>query len=184
MRLFIAVNIPGELKDNIEAVQNDLKRSRADVKWVEKENFHLTVKFIGDTDSGTPALLESNLSQSLKDFGSFIVSLCGAGAFPSASYPRVVWIGIGDGAEKLKQLAAKTEDAAFELGFPREKRGFSPHLTIGRVKSPSNKEFLEKKIILQEKCSPGSFEVKKVDVMESVLLPQGPEYKCISSIFI
>lgn len=184
MRIFIAVNIPEEVKDGIEALQRDLKRARADVKWVGRDNLHITMKFIGDASEDKPGVIRDALERSLKQFGSFKTSLKGAGAFPNPASPRVVWIGAGEGAGRLKELAGRIEDCLAEAGFDRDERGFTAHLTLGRTRSGENRELLSKRIAGNSGAEAGYFEVKSVDIMQSVLRPEGPEYICLNSISI
>lgn len=184
MRLFIAVNIPAEIKDKIEDIQRSLKRSGADVKWVEKDNLHLTLKFIGDVPEDKVLLIASELEPKLKGFGSFEIALSGIGLFPGPDFPRIIWLGITDKSGKLRELTSIIEEAALALGFEKELRGFSPHLTIGRVRSRTNVDRLKTSIIQNGKCNTGPFTLTSADIMESVLTSRGPEYKCLNSISV
>ncbi|MBN1621091.1 MAG: RNA 2',3'-cyclic phosphodiesterase [Endomicrobiales bacterium] len=184
MRLFIALNIPDDLKNKIADVQNNLKRSLSDVKWVGQRNFHLTLKFLGETPEEKVNDIISSLTNAVSNYGKFQVAFCGTGVFPDIHRPRVVWIGIREGKEKLEALADKIEEEMFLLDFPKEKRKFSAHLTLGRVKSQKNKYSLIKKVIANEKTEAGSHDVLSIDLMQSILHPQGPEYICLKSVYI
>lgn len=184
MRLFLAVNVPEGIRAEIENVQRDMKRARADVKWVAVENLHLTLKFLGETGENTVAPIVENVARALSGFGVFEAAFSGSGAFPSAENPRVVWVGLGEGAEKFIKLAEKTESSLIPLGFEKEQRGFTPHLTLGRTKSSQGREELAEKIRGNLKFVSGSFKIDHVDLMKSVLTPQGPEYTCENSISI
>lgn len=184
MRLFIAVNIPDEIKQKISLVQDDLRRALSDIKWVSSDRFHLTLKFLGEVDPKNADSIISGLKEAASGFGQFNMSFMGTGVFPDIHRPRVVWVGIKEGREKLKLLAEKIADAMHLLDFPKEKRGFSAHLTLGRLRSQKNKSSIIKKVIANEKVEAGSCAVKSVDLMQSFLHPTGPEYKCLESVSI
>jgi 2'-5' RNA ligase len=184
MRLFVAVNFPESIKSAILNIQEDLKRSLCDVKWVNSGKFHLTLKFLGETSEDLLENVKQELEKSVKRQGSFEISLKGCGMFPDIHGPKVVWLGIGKGSEELKEIAGRIEAAMEPLGFRKEKRGFKPHLTLGRVRSLQNKTALIKKVIANEKKDAGSIIVEKIDLMQSILHPQGPEYICLKSVLI
>lgn len=184
MRLFIAVNIPAQVKDRIGDIQHGLIQSQADVKWVEKDNLHLTLRFIGDTLDDKPLLIAAALEPKLKGFGSFEIVLSGMGAFPDMNFPRIIWAGVEDMSGKLRELVLIIEESLLKLGFEGEAREFTPHLTIGRVRW--QKSISNLKAVIQQKSEydPVPFQISSVDIMESVLTPQGPIYKCLNSIIV
>jgi 2'-5' RNA ligase len=184
MRLFIAVNIPEEVKEEIEKLQRVLKKMPVDVKWEKKEKFHLTLKFLGEVSEEIAPALRPAIEKTLCGERPFAVSLCGLGGFPSADRPRVVWLGMREGRETLERIAGRIDEELAALGFAKEKRKFSAHLTVGRARSAQNIEALSKKIRVFEKAALGSFTVVSVDVMRSVLHPSGSEYTCLESISI
>jgi 2'-5' RNA ligase len=136
IRSFIAINLsPGQLTDGISAALASLKSGGAAVKWVRAENLHLTIKFLGGVDEG---LLLGEIGESLKAAalrrGSFKLTFKGVGCFPDVRRPRVVWVGV-DAPDEFFGLHADIEAAMEALGFKREGREFSPHLTLGRVRA-------------------------------------------------
>ncbi|HEX5106110.1 MAG TPA: RNA 2',3'-cyclic phosphodiesterase [Pirellulaceae bacterium] len=138
IRTFIAVELgPGVIKRAGDLIDK-LRVADAQVGWVKPQHMHLTLKFLGDvSDTETPDICRV-VAQAAGQIEPFEIICRGAGAFPDIQRPKTLWIGITDGAEELKALQAAIEDALkTELGYPKEPRGFHPHLTIGRVKHAS-----------------------------------------------
>lgn len=175
MRLFVAVNLPSEIRDRLAAVQDSLRRAQADVSWVRAENIHVTVKFLGDTEEKRVQRIRSALIEVARDGAPFSLEVSGVGSFGGRN-PRVVWVGVGDGAEPLIELAGRVEAALGRVGFPRERRGFTAHLTLGRVRSPQNAEALL--AALQEFHAEkfGTFTATQFELMQSALRPTGSVY--------
>jgi 2'-5' RNA ligase len=173
MRAFISVDI-GALP-GIVTILDDLKKTDADLRLVKPENVHLTLKFLGDIDEKMVDRIAGIMEKSVKDISPFRIKLRGVGVFPSMNYMRVVWIGV-ENAEKVGVIAEKLENELSNLGFKREKRKFSPHVTVGRVKSPKNKDVLQN--FLKENVDKefGELDVKCIRLKKSVLTPKGPEY--------
>jgi len=136
IRAFLAIEMPETLRTGLALVQGELKRSRADVRWVTPGNIHLTLKFFGnvpDDEIDTLALAAREVAQTEEPFQ---LKATIAGAFPSPRAPRVVWLGLGGDVVHLNRLYYQLEKAFDKLGYPAEGRAFHPHLTLGRVKSP------------------------------------------------
>jgi len=163
MRLFVAAPLPVEIKNQLGKLIDDWKKNGDKVGWVKKENLHLTLKFLGETANEQLEPLKSSLTENLRKETTFSFSLSGAGAFPNLNRARVLWVGVTDGKEKLVALAEKVEKATNPLGFPPEERGFSAHLTLGRVKDSRLSEGLLTKL---RACA---FEAKDIIVSEVVL---------------
>jgi RNA 2',3'-cyclic 3'-phosphodiesterase len=178
MRLFVAVNISKENKNKISKIQSVLKKSGADAKWVEENNLHLTLKFLGEVEENKVNHIIEKLKQVVLDVKKFEVDFESVGVFPTEMSPRVLWIGTGKGAEELKNLTEKTETLFEEIGFEKEKRKFSPHLTVGRFRSSKGKEKLLDiiKSLTFEKITE---EVKSVFLIKSVLTPKGSIYSIV-----
>lgn len=179
MRTFIAIELDKEIKKALSKIQDELRTARADVKWVAPENIHLTLKFLGEVEENKI----QKISQILKDISSqtkpFTIALSELGAFPGLKYPRVSWIGIAEGKTELSKLAELIEDNLVQLKFPKEKRGFSAHFTLGRFRSGKNKDAFSQK--LNTIKVPGlRQEIKSVTLFKSILTPKGPIYEKIS----
>ena len=173
MRLFLAVKIPDEIKEQIAEFLRPFLDIRARVKWVEPKNMHLTLKFLGETqEDQLPDLKEAACETACEPFS---LALTGNGAFPNLRSPRVFWIGVKDPEKRLTKLAEQLDYNLSQFGWEREKKRFSPHLTLGRVKDRSG---------LAEVCTafeqaefaPAEFKVDAFYLVESQLRPSGPIY--------
>ncbi len=175
MRTFIAVELTEELRVKIEELQNPLKKINANVAWVKPGNVHATLKFLGEVPEDKIEKVFEGTKNALEGIKSFKLSLKNLGYFPNIKRPRVVWIGVEKGKEELSLMAVKIEEEMEKIGFPKENREFSPHLTIGRVKSPKNIERLTE-LIKDTSFQSQEIEVKEVAVMRSELHPSGAIY--------
>lgn len=176
MRTFIAIELPKEIKEALAKLQGQLKASSADVKWVEPENIHLTLKFLGERDDKRVEKIKEILGEVAKEKKAFPLCLKGLGAFPKLEFPRVVWVGTDKGETEAKVIAAELEEKICRLGIPKEERPFSGHITLGRVRSPKNKEQLIQAIKnLAFDCQ--EFMVKEIVLLKSTLTSQGPIYE-------
>ena len=180
LRLFIAIEIPAEVRRRLAEIEKELMASGADVKWVPEGNFHATLKFLGYVDEDRVEQVSRAVESAVKDSSAFEAALSGVGAFPNPRRPSVVWVGITSGVEEMKALAAKVEDALEPLGFAREERPFSAHITLGRTRSPRNADKLREIIERLREENVGPFEVEGVAVMKSDLRPTGPTYTCMA----
>ncbi len=178
MRSFIAVDIKNE---KVEAAVEELKKIKADVKTVEPQNLHLTLKFLGEIPEDAVEKIYAAMQLSLKSFQPFDVSLRSIGVFPSLKYMRVVWVGFKEGREKLIEMQRSLESNLRELNFKPENR-FDPHLTIGRVKSQRGKEELKNFVLSHADTDFGSVAVDKVELKKSVLTPKGSIYSTVREV--
>lgn len=132
-RLFVAVDLPSHVRDRLAEAIERLRGAGWRARWVRPEGSHLTLKFYGSVLTGSVPSLEDALRQAVVGVPPFDVEAAGAGAFPNARRPRVLWIGVGGNLPALARLQDAVERASAALGFPPEERAFQPHLTIGRV---------------------------------------------------
>ena len=179
IRCFIATEL--KISPKIVEFINDIKKTGANIKLVEPENMHLTLKFLGDTNEELIDKIEQIIEESVKEIKPFNIELMGAGVFPNKNYIKVIWIGIEKG-EHLKTIAKKIDENISKLGFQEEKRDFSPHLTIGRVRTAKNKE---KILQIIEKYEHILFTKNKIDsikLIKSELTQKGPIYTTIKEI--
>ena len=175
MRTFIAVELPENIKKKIGELQAPLKRTNAFVSWVKPENIHITLKFLGEVPEEKINEVFSATEAALKETKKFKMNLKEMGAFPDFRRPRVIWIGTGKGGEELSNMATKIEEEMEKIGSPKENRKFSPHFTIGRVKSQKNIEKLMEKVKITD-FETEDIEVNEVTVMKSQLHPAGAIY--------
>lgn len=165
MRAFIAMNITEDVRDELCKLQSALKRSNADVKWVGIENMHITLKFLGDISDEKIETTKQILDSIGEKTNPFIIRLSDIGCFPSMNSPRVIWVGVKEGADKLKAIADELESAQFH-----------PHMTIGRVRSSRNKEMLVKFVQGTKFSSTYSINMDRLILFQSTLTPKGPIY--------
>lgn len=172
LRLFIAVPIPEGMKKSLAVLQTSWKVRTHGVRWVRPEGLHITLKFLGNVPEERIQAVKEAMSKALLGFTPFEVRVKGVGAFPSLRNPRVLWVGVEDEGRKLKEIFKALEKALERLGFPREDRPFSPHLTLGRVKEKGDFGFLNESSDLDF----GPLLVKEVILFKSDLKPEGAEY--------
>lgn len=176
VRTFIAVNLNPEIKEYLTSLQNVLNISESKIKWVGKNNLHLTMKFLGDISLEQTELIKSELKEIASRYSPFIIRLSSnIGVFPTYKGPRIIWIGIKEGISELKELYNSIENKLSNKGFPKEDKEFSGHITIGRVKFIRDKtNFIQ--ILKRIKVNNLTQEVGSIDLMESKLTPNGPIY--------
>jgi 2'-5' RNA ligase len=179
IRLFIAVDIP--VSQKVTEIINELNKTQIDAKLVETENMHLTLKFLGDTDENLVDEIEKTIKESTKNTNPFEITLKNLGVFPNQNYIKVAWIGV-ENAEPLKQIAETIDTKLKNLGFEKEKRPFSAHLTIARIKSAKNKEKLIQLINKYENTEFQKIKINKVILKKSTLTPEGPIYTNLKEI--
>jgi len=182
IRAFIALELSPDIKNQLHRLQDKLRLSRADVKWIEPENIHLTLRFLGVVPGDKIKTLTDSLSQVLKGFQPFDILITQLGSFPSLSHPRIIWVGVGQGAGELTALAGVIEDKLRQLGFPAADHPFSAHITIGRIRSAKNLGALTTLLGSQHLAEPLAQPVDNVTLFKSTLTPRGPIYETISTI--
>ena len=183
MRTFIAIDLSQEIKKVLSRLIEELDemdKEHKKIRWVKKEGMHLTIKFLGDVGNEKISQIEKALKNISGKFEPFVLKLKRTGTFPPGSTnPRVLWIGIEE-EETLKALQYQIEAELEKLGFPRERRKFHPHLTLGRVKVFSN---LRQTLLLLEKYRErifGEMKVEKITFFQSKLKPTGAEHSILS----
>lgn len=181
VRAFVAVNLEPGLKEALAHVQQRLKATRADVGWVRPENIHLTLKFLGQVGENHLGPVGEALGAAARGFGSFRLVLGGLGAFPQPRAARVIWVGISQGAEAVAKLQARVETGLEPLGFPREQRPFSAHLTLGRVRGPGHREQLAVALSSMPTEPVGEMVLDRIELMKSDLGPEGARYSVLQS---
>lgn len=178
-RGFIAIDI--DVFPKLVQFENEIRNSGANVKLVEPENIHITIKFLGDTDEGLVERIEEIIKDAAGGLDPFEIKLKGAGVFPNNNYIKVMWIGIENG-ERIGKIANKIDEKISELGFEKEKRRFSAHLTIARVKSAKNKEKLLQLIEKYGEIEFGTLMVNTIKLKKSELTSKGPIYTTLKEV--
>jgi len=183
-RLFVALELPEEIRSHLRALQEDLKRrtpGRA-VRWVDPAGIHLTLHFLGDVERGRVEALDGALGAAARGRAPFELATGGLSCFPNARRPRVVWVGLGGQLAPLGALHAAVERELGALGFEPEDRAFHPHLTLGRVRQEAARPAVEELArVLQGAAAEPSppFRVADVILFRSELRPSGAVYSAL-----
>jgi 2'-5' RNA ligase len=176
MRLFIAIEIPDEIKKEMVKVQEQLRKANIDASWTRTDGMHLTLKFLGEVPETKIAEIVNGLQKAAEGIGPLKLSVSGVGTFPNPKNARVVWIGLAGDIEKLSRLQVAVENAMVLLGMAREERKFTPHLTLGRIKYIRSRDTWIKILEEIKDISLPGFEATSVSLMKSELKPSGAVY--------
>lgn len=176
IRAFLAIDLPASLRSGLAQVQEELKKSGADVRWVPVGNIHLTLKFFGQLPEGEVEPVGRAAQEVAAGQAPFALQVVGAGAFPSLKNPRVVWLGFGGEVLVLAQFYRRLETTLAALGHLAEGRPFHPHLTLGRMRSPKGREQLATMLKELAVAELPPFKVNEIILFRSNLSPQGSTY--------
>lgn len=180
VRTFVAVEVADKVRQAALAVIDELGQAGGDVKWVRRENLHLTLQFLGQVPHPQIADVCQAVSAAVTDVEPFELVIRGAGAFPNHRRPRTVWLGVAEGHDELVSVQKRIQKALKKLGFRPEDRAFSPHLTIGRVREGGpelaglGQRIAERTAVM---CGPST--IREVVVFSSELAPGGPTYAAL-----
>jgi len=181
IRSFIAFDLENEqVLQRLSAAQKLVLETGADLRPVAPQNIHVTIRFLGDI---SPSMVEKvyEVMKNVK-FTPFTIQVRGLGVFPSLNYPRVVWAGMTDGVEQLRSIFSQLEPQIRALGFQADAYGFSPHLTIARVRSATNKEHLAEFVTKKGDFEFGIIKANCLRLKRSQLSPKGPTYSTIKEV--
>ena len=181
MRAFVGIDIDEAVRQNLLATQRQLAGTGAQLKLVEPENIHVTMKFLGDIREDQAGAITEALQAAVEGIKPFEISVRGIGAFPNLSYIRVVWAGVSDGLEQVASIQKRIDQNLAKLGFKPE-RDFVPHLTLARAKSAAGKERLIEFLKGGVNVEFGSCHVSAVELKQSTLTPKGPIYSTLARI--
>jgi len=174
-RTFISANIENrETLRNLVTTQQTLNATGADIKSVEPENIHITLKFLGEIPETQVQRVEEKISEI--SFTPIKLEIEETGVFPNLRRPRVVWAGVKGEIEKLGQVFMELEEKLESIGFKKEMRRFQPHITIGRVRSGRNRENLVHELLQLQNKKYGEVTVNQISFMKSELTRHGPIY--------
>jgi RNA 2',3'-cyclic 3'-phosphodiesterase len=184
VRLFVALEIPPDVRDNLAAFLRDMRelseqRGEKCVKWVRAENLHVTLKFIGEVADTKFESIRSALA-TVRGDTPIDIQIGGMGFFPDEDSPTVFWTGL-DASTNLPVLASDIDRALATQGIAREKRAFIPHLALARFAPPGLPEKLRAAIQKNAERRFGSFCARKFHLIESKLKPTGAEYTSLAS---
>lgn len=187
LRAFVAILLDPDLQRALTSLERQLQDEHAAqfVRWVAPENIHLTLKFLGNVERARVAALADALARAAAEFAPFTLTARGLGSFPNTRRPNNIWVGLEGDVAIATQLAQRIEDECATLGFPREKHGFAPHLTLGRVKrhvSPRDRAAVGALVEHFPATTFGTIRVTAVHLMQSDLYPSGPIYSPLRQI--
>lgn len=182
LRTFIAFKLPEKIVVAIGNVQERLKPYGFGVRWVKPENIHLTLKFLGNTQKSDTETIGEAIYESAKSFVPISLTAKGIGAFPGIQRPRVIWVGISGQLTTLQELQTALDEKLEFMGFPREKRPFKGHLTLGRVKGRIEPKRFHAALRDAGAFEPESFVVDTLVLYQSELKPTGAVYTSLYGI--
>lgn len=181
MRLFVALNLPEAEKQRLSDILETLRASPLPVRWVQPDSLHLTLKFLGEVPESNVDDVGAAVQRAARELQPFDLVLEGFGMFPSRTRPRVFWVGV-EPHPQLLRMQAKLEDEIEPLGYPREKRRYSPHLTLGRAKNEAGRlDLTEVDRIGAAVVYKAVIRVGSIDLMRSHLSPKGARYERVGS---
>ncbi len=176
IRVFIAVSFNQKLTRELRELQDQFKQLSLNASWVKPENIHLTLKFLGDVETNQVSKVFDPINKTALAFSSFNLRLSNLGIFPSWNRPQILSIGLDNKEEILKKLKKRLELELSNVGFPRDMKPFSPHLTLARLRSPSNKNLLKKEIEKFSVPLDHLIKISEIKLFKSSLAPKGAEY--------
>ncbi len=182
MRTFIAAEINNEMKEKIDSFifKTYKELGNNNIKWVKKDNLHITVKFLGETEPELIKPIEEKIYKAISNIESFNIELRTIGVFPDTKFPKVLWIGITTGEPELTKIFNLIEKSLVELNIKPETKKFQPHLTIARIKKITNVQKIKSYLQKYQNVDFGRCQIKYITFFESILHHEGPEYKLLS----
>ncbi|MBI3099373.1 MAG: RNA 2',3'-cyclic phosphodiesterase [Planctomycetes bacterium] len=179
LRTFVAVEFDEPIRDRLTAMQDRLRESKADVRWVGRDALHVTLKFCGEIAEETLPAVGSRCTAAAAAHRPGRVTVKGLGVFPPRGEPRILWAGVDDPAGICGGLAETLEEGMLPLGILREDRPFLPHLTIGRVRTPKGLDRLVKTMESEKAADFGTCHLREIVLFKSELHPGGARYTAL-----
>ena len=176
IRTFIALELPPAVTSLLHKVQQDLKRLNIRARWVRPENIHLTLKFLGDINPDDIDKIGAAMTGAAIEFPPVTLSVRGVGVFPGIKRPRIIWVGLGGGIRSLLALQNRLEQELARVGFPKDKRSFKAHLTLGRIKQSVTPAVIRQMISEYASLNSDEFICDQIFLFKSDLKPSGAVY--------
>jgi 2'-5' RNA ligase len=177
IRAFVALEIETEVRENLGKLVDRFRAKVDHVKWVEPDNMHMTLKFLGEVPSIETHQFAGDIETITAATAPFTLTWRGCGAFPNLRAPRTLWVGTTTGSEAVTHLAEGIEEAMVERGIPAERRRFKPHLTIGRARRGNRPTAVVSNLLEKHADAElGSTRVEKIVLFSSELTRSGPIY--------
>ncbi len=180
VRTFIAVAVSPDVRQSAGKLTELLRPAAGDVKWVEPENLHWTLQFLGELDALEIPTVCSAVSTAVGELDCFDLEARGAGAFPAPDRPRTLWLGAGAGAQTMVALHGAIQRKLNRLGYRAERRRFVPHITLGRAGRNAPPRPLMRELAGLAEFDAGSMLIDEVSVFASKLTPDGPQYEVLA----
>ncbi len=178
MRTFLAADIETGVKEKINILMDRFRHREKNIKWVKPENIHITIYFFGEVNAQDLNILEQIIENAIRALHPFTVSVREISAFPSIKRPRVLWIGVDNPFRELNAIydSINKELQVSTINVNRDSKGYTSHITIGRVKSRYDTKIL-KDINNNREQVFGTFQIKNVVLYQSILMKEGPKYE-------
>ena len=180
IRTFIALDTPETVTKVALSLQSSVKVNPKAVRWVRKENIHITLRYIGPTAPGEVEKINRLLSEIVGQNSDLSLNVSGAGCFPKKERPRILWLGVDGDEAELKLLVEMINSEMDQLGYPQEERNYSPHISIGRIRYPQ-KVTPDVTDFLSAEYDPISWNIPKIIFYQSELLPSGAIYSILGT---
>ena len=182
IRTFIAIPVPEPVFVLQGNLKNTISKKTGKVRWVKRDQLHLTLKFVGDTPEESIDDVRGVMQKVSNQMTPFKIFIQGVGCFPKIERPRVMWVGLDGEIDKLNQLVTAVHDGLDPLGFPRDEKEFHPHITMARAKYPQKKT-PDISSFLNTTYDPIPFRIEKIQFISSELFPNGPVYTILGTHF-
>jgi 2'-5' RNA ligase len=176
IRAFIAIELPEKIIYTIRKVQEEIKSYGLKIRWVRPENIHLTLKFLGDIQEADTEKVERAVSESVTGHPPISLAVRGIGVFPGIKRPRVIWLGVSNPLDVLTTFQKTLDEKLEAMGFPKEKKPFRGHLTLGRIKSNIDPKTLNDALKEFTRFESEHFLADRIMLYKSDLKPNGPVY--------
>ena len=180
IRTFIALDTPETVTKVALSLQSSVKVNPKAVRWVRKENIHVTLRYIGPTAPGEVEKINRLLSEIVGQNSDLSLKVSGTGCFPKKERPRILWLGVDGDVVELKLLVEMINSEMVQLGYPQEERNYSPHISIGRIRYPQ-KVTPDVTDFLSAEYEPISWNIPKIIFYQSELLPSGAIYSILGT---
>ena len=180
IRTFIAIDTPETVTKVALSLQSSVKVNPKAVRWVRKENIHITLRYIGPTAPGEVDKINRLLSEIVGQNSDLSLNVSGTGCFPKKKRPRILWLGVDGEVAELKLLVEMINSEMVQLGYPQEERNYSPHISIGRIRYPQ-KVTPDVTDFLSAEYEPISWNIPKIIFYQSELLPSGAIYSILGT---
>jgi len=182
LRAFIAISLPPQVRELSVRVRDRFRECDAMISWVQPENVHLTIKFLGNISEEKITPVVKGIRKALGRARPFTMEINEVGVFPNLKYPRIIWMGIENPVHTLIDLENRISEGMEALGFPREEKKFTPHITLGRVRSLKGKNRLIEIIQSQRMLYCEAVDVRSVQLYKSELSRTGALHTVLASV--